>query len=296
VIRALPVPVFPGQLTTIDPFRHREPFVKLLSAIWHAEKAALDGFSLLQDPQFVRKSELFAKASRRLVQDEAKHLDDIAHIVELLDPGGGVRPPSAAAKKFWSEWRSGQLFVLPFKPSIAALFCLFSEGLGFAVLHNLVAICGDSEIREILEANVEDEKMHLQLSMTVLCNVLRSDPRGFQADFVVYAFGYGMLVKDAMREYRGYLTALGLDYDAFTACSIRFVTELLLTVVDEVGPRSLMWSAVDRATRSLWKYPAAVHLLYASSYLPAPPLAARLVHAWGAVDDRRSRREEARAS
>lgn len=279
-MRKLPTPSLPAATPSVDPYRHRAAYVQLLSAIWHAERAALEGFELLQDPAYVRNNELFARASRKLVADEAKHLEDIENIVRKLH-GGGILPPSQASEELWGEWRSGRRFALPFKPAVASLFCLFSEGLGYAVLYNLAEITIDPEIRRILLENVEDEKSHLRLSMIILRNSLRHDPAGFAADFVVYTAGYAMMVKDAMREYRPYLNELGLDYDAFTACSVRFVAELLLHVVQESGQRSVLWNVLDRCSAGLWRRPRMVRALYLASYLPEPPLARRFIRAWG---------------
>lgn len=278
--RMLPTPSLKLEMPRVDPYRHRVAYVQLLSAIWHAERGALDGFALLQDPHFVCKSEIFARASKKLVADEAKHLDDIEQIVAKLHDGG-ILPPSAAAEEVWPAWRSGAIFALPLKPAVASLFCLFSEGLGYAVLYNLAEITMDPEIRRVLQDNVEDEKSHLRLSMRVLRSSLEDDPAGFAADFAVHTLGYAMMVKDAMREYRAYLTDLGLDYDAFTACAIRFVADLLLRVVEETGQLSPLWRAVDWLTKELWRRPKLVKALYVASYLPEPPLARRLIRAWG---------------
>jgi hypothetical protein len=289
--RTLPTPSLTFEMPRVDPYRHRVAYVRLLSAIWHAERGALDGFALLQDPTFVRRSELFARASRKLVADEAKHLEDIEQIVAKLHDGG-ILPPSAAAKELWPAWRSGAIFALPLKPAVASLFCLFSEGLGYALLYNLAEITMDPEIGRVLQDNVEDEKSHLRLSMSILRSSLKDDPAGFAADFAVYTFGYGMMVKDAMREYRPYLVDLGLDYDAFVACSIRFVADLLLRVVEESGQASPLWGIVDRLTKQLWRRPGLVKALYAASFLPEPPFARRLVRAWGSRDRVNPAREE----
>lgn len=279
----LPTPSLTFEMPRVDPYRHRVAYVQLLSAIWHAERAALEGFALLQDPAYVRKSELFMRASRKLVADEAKHLEDIEQIIARLHDGG-LLPPSAAAEQMWPAWRSGAIFALPLKPAVASLFCLFSEGLGYALLYNLAQITVDPEIRRVLQDNVEDEKSHLRMSMTILRNSLKNDPAGFATDFAIYTFGYSMMVKDAMREYRAYLTDLGLDYDAFVACSIRFVADLLLRVVEESGQASPLWRVVDWLTKQLWQRPSFVKALYAASYLPEPPFARRLIRAWGNRD------------
>jgi rubrerythrin len=280
MLTPLPIPSLPHEAPPVDPYRHREPYVRLLSAIWHAERAAREGFELLQDPAYVRKSELLSRASQKLIADEAKHLRDIETIVGKLH-GGGILPPSLAAQELWSTWRTGAIFALPFKPVVASLFCLFSEGLGYAVLYNMAQITMDPEIRRLLLENVEDEKSHLRLSMTNLRDSLGRDSKGFAADFPVYTFGYGMMVKNGMREYRPYLAELGQDYNAFTACSLRFVAKLLLRVVEESGQSSRLCRLLDGLSAQLWRRPGLVKAVYAASYLPEPPLARRLIHAWG---------------
>lgn len=275
----LPMPRVSRPLPPVDPYRNRLGYVRVLSALYHAEAAALEGFSLLEDPTYVESSELFERAAQRLVADETKHLQDIARLIESVH-GAGVLPPTPSMQEFWTAWRSGRLFALPFKPSVAALFCLFSEGLGFAFLHNLAQATADPAIKQVLLANVEDEKMHLRLSLSILERALR-DESGFMADLTVYLVGYGLLARKAARQQRALLEDIGLDFHVIIGSSLSFVAELIDLALTRAGRQSHAWRTLHRATRWLGDNPRAVRVFHWSMYLPAPPLAHRAVYWWG---------------
>ena len=292
----LPEPRLAAPLSPVDPFRHREAYARLLAYLYHAEAAALEGFRLLTDPRYVEASDLFDKAARRLIADEAKHLDDVRDMLRRLGVDE-VPPPTDAERELWEGWRRGDLFPLPYKESVASLFCLFSEGLGYAFLHHLHAVTLDPEIKARLAQNLEDEQMHLRLSISVLERALARDP-DFIPDVAVNLAGYALLARRPMREIRGVLDDLGLDYRLIVASSIRFVFELFQIAVDRSGRAAPLWSLADRLTRALADHPDATEAIYAALHLPEPPLARRLVHAWGsrrlaarraaALHDRRS--------
>jgi len=275
----LPTPRVARPLPAVDPYRNREAYARVLSALYHAESAALEGFTLLEDPAYVESSELFAKACGRLVADETKHLQDIQGLVRKL-VNHDVEAPTPAMQEFWTAWRSGKLFVLPFKPSVAALFCLFSEGLGFAFLYNLAHATSDPEIRAVLLANVEDEKMHLRLSHSILERALQHES-GFLADCFVYLTGYGLLARKATRQQRALLEEIGLDFDVVVGSSLAFVVDLLDCVVGLPEWSAKGWRTAHRAARWLGESPTSMRVLHWSMYLPAPPFAAKAVHWWG---------------
>lgn len=275
----LPVPRVSRPLLPVDPYRNRLGYARVLSALYHAEAAALEGFSLLQDPAYVESSELFTRAARRLIADETKHLQDIEGLIQSIH-GSGVLPPTVAMQRFWTAWRSGRLFALPFKPSVAALFCLFSEGLGFAFLYNLAQATLDPEIKRVLLSNVEDEKMHLRLSLSILERALREET-GFLADLTVYLVGYGLLARKAARQQRALLEDIGLDFHVIVGSSLRFVAELLDLALTGAGRQSPAWRALHRAVDWLADNPRAVQVFHWSMYLPAPPLVDRAVYWWG---------------
>lgn len=275
----LPEPRLARPLPPCDPFRHRAAYIRMLSYLYHAEAAALAGFELLTDPRYVEKSDLFDKAAPRLVTDEAKHLEDVRWMLARLG-ADEIPPPTAAERELWEGWRRGDLFVLPYKPSIASLFCLFSEGLGYAFLHHLHAVTLDPPIKARLAANLADEQMHLRLSISVLQRALERDP-DFVADFLVYFSGYTLLARQPLREIRAVLNELGLDFEVVVASSVRFVYELFEVALARAGQRGRVWSVADRLTRLIAEHPHAVRLIHASMYLPEPPLARRLVYGWG---------------
>jgi hypothetical protein len=279
----LPEPRLSTPLSPVDPYRHRRAFVELLSGLYHAEAAALEGFSLLSDPRYVQAHELFAKASRKLVADEQKHLEDFERIIASLTDRG-VAPPTPAAARFWTAWRSGKLFALPFKPAVASLFCLFSEGLGYAPLYHLADVTTDAEIRAALRENVIDEQAHLRLSIHILQQSLERDPNGFVADFLVYGVGYALLAKDAVRESRPIVEEVGLDFEAVFASSIEFVSDLLMIVADQSGHCAKLFGAFQRFARLLSRSSTAASAAFASTYLPEPPMARSFVHTWGRFD------------
>lgn len=275
----LPEPRIPANLQPCDPFRHRDAYVRMLSYLYHAEAAALAGFELLTDPRYVEKSDLFDKAARRLVDDERKHLEDVEWMLRRLGVDE-VPPPTAAERELWEGWRRGDLFALPYKASIASLFCLFSEGLGYAFLHTFHAVTLDPQIKARLAQNLEDEQMHLRLSITVLQRALARDP-DFVPDFLVYLSGYVLLARQPLREIRGVMEELGMDYDQLVASSVRFVYELFEIARARSGRQGAVWSLADRLTQVIADRPASMRLLHAAMYLPEPPLARRLIHRWG---------------
>lgn len=284
----LPVPRLARELPQCDPFRHRAAYVRMLSYLYHAEAAALEGFKLLTDPRYVEGNDLFEKAAVRLVDDEARHLDDVRDMLRRLG-ADTVPPPTDAERELWEGWRRGDLLVLPYRASIASLFCLFSEGLGYAFLHHLHAVTLDPEIKARLATNLADEQMHLRLSITMLQRALERD-RGFVSDFLVNLSGYVLLARRPLREIRAVLDDLGLDFELTTASSIRFVFELLQTALVRAGRQGdVVWTVLDRATRFLAAHPRSIGLLHAAMYLPEPPLARRAIHRWGLL--RRSARE-----
>jgi hypothetical protein len=280
MMQTLPTPILARPLEPVDPYRHRDAFVRLLSVLYHAEAAAMEGFKLLCDPRYVQKSEMFVKTSRRLVEDEARHLSDLEELVRELG-APGILPPDPSAAEFWGAWRAGDVLALPFKPAVASLFCLFSEGLGYAILYHLAELTSAPNVRAKLRSNVEDETMHLRLSMAVLRKALEHDPHGFLADFLVYVAGYCLMAKRFTREHRDVLDELGLDYSVMVGSSARFLLELLALVVGDEGPGAPVWRALYRGGRLLGEHPLAVDALYATMFLPEPPFGRHLVYAWG---------------
>lgn len=277
---SLPTPKVASPLPPVDPYRHKKAYHRLLSMLFHAEKAALEGFELLTDPLFVEHHPLFAKAAAKLVADEEKHLADIEELLVRLD-AGPLLPPSDTEREFWTAWRSGELFALPFKPSVASLFCLFSEGLGYAVLYHLAETTTDPWIKARLWDNVEDEKSHLRLSITVLSRTLAEDPNGFAADAAMYMMGYALIAKKAIREMRPLLDDVGLDFNLVMGSSFAFVADLLQIVVQRTGHAGKGWDAMVRVARFFQEHPTTMDLAYASTYLPHPKVVTRAVYAWG---------------
>ena len=273
----MPTPVLVRPRQPIDPYRQREPYVRLLSALFHAEAAAMDGFRLLNDPAFVQPHPMFAKASRKLIADEAKHLDDVRSIVKKLGVPDVV-PPSESERDFWIAWRSGTTFALPLKASVASLFCLFSEGLGYGVLYHLAEATTDPEIRALLADNVEDEKMHIQLSISVLRRAVEADRAAFLQDFIVYGLGYFLMAKRPIREHRDLFEALGFDFGEVLASSIGFVGDLVRLVTDEQPSRA--WDLVHRALQ-IGGRPRVADAITAAMHVPLPRIVDRMILAYG---------------
>ncbi|WP_394821266.1 hypothetical protein [Pendulispora albinea] len=274
----------------IDPYRHRRSYVALISNLYHAEAAALEGFRLLNDPRYVESSEIFAKASKKLVEDEQKHLEDMECIVRKLGAGGIVDPPEHT-RAFWTGWRSGRMFALPFKPAVASMFCLFSEGLGYGFLYLLAEATSDPEIRAMLQSNVRDEEAHVRLSVSVLRRAQVEDPR-FMADFLVHVYGYGLNARKAIREHLDLFDDLGLDFGVLLGSTLRFLFELIDRVFDEEQRRSPLWQAAGRFMAMLDDYPDMARLIQLGMYLPTPPGSASAVYAWGRMRQRGRREHE----
>jgi hypothetical protein len=276
---SLPTPRSARPLPKIDPFRDRAAYARLLTSIYHAEAAALTGFRLLTDPRYVEPSDLFDKAARKLIEDEEKHLADVAELLGRLGVSE-IQPPSPAELELWEGWRRGDLFALPYKANIASLFCLFSEGLGFSILHTLHASTLDPAMKAALGRNLDDEEMHLRLSITVLERALKRDP-DFLADFMVYLSGYALLARKPLREMRPVLEDLGFDFDEAVGSAVRFVFELLQIAITRAGQQAPVWLVADRVTRVLAERPEVARALHWSMFLPEPPLARRAVYLWG---------------
>lgn len=289
--KTLPVPRLARPLRPVDPYRNRAAYLRVLSLLYHAEAAAMEGFALLDDPAYVQGHELFAKISRRLVEDEARHLKDIEALVAKLS-SDGVPPPTPAEAEFWTAWRSGTLFALPYKPAVAALFCLFSEGLGFAFLYHLAEATSDPEFKAALWSNVEDEKTHLRLSLTVLKRAISQDKGSLLVDFVIYLMGYGLVARRPLREQRAMLDELGVDYDVMVGSSLRFVCELMQLVIDEESDPRLN-HLLSRLAVVFGTQPQAVRAMHLAMYLPEPPGVRRLVYGWGRLSQVLDRRRGA---
>lgn len=275
----LPTPQLARPLAPIDPHRRPTAYHRMLSVLYHAEAAAMEGFALLTNPAYVARCDLFDKASRRLIEDEQKHLDDIVALVQALGYDT-VLPPSAAEAEFWVAWRAGDRFALPYKPSVAALFCLLSEGLGYALLHHLAELTTDPDFKARLRQNVVDEQVHLHLSLSVLGRALAAAPTALLPDVIVYGFGYALAARLALREQRALLDGLGLDFDVVVGSAVRFVVELLMLAVKDAGLYDARWQVLERAGHTLGERPALVRALHWSMFLPEPPLGRRLVYGW----------------
>lgn len=276
----LPTPQTAAPLPLIDPYRNRPAYLRVLSLLYHAESAALVGFRLLNDERFVQANDLFAKSSALLIADESRHIADIEHLVELLGVGG-IQPPSPEEAEFWTAWRRGDLFALPYKPSVAALFCLFSEGLGYAFLYNLAQATSDPEFKAVLLANVEDEKAHLRLSLTILRRALERQKGALLADFLVYMAGYVLIARAPVQAQRTTVEALGLSFELIAGSSFHFVFELLKLVVAETGQDSATWRLLGRLSQVALERPRLLRTLFLGARLPEPPLVRRAVWGWG---------------
>jgi rubrerythrin len=281
----IPVPQVARPRTPIDPYRHRDAFIQMLSSLYHAEAAAMEGFLLLTNPLYVQANELFTKASQRLVADERKHLADIERMIRMLG-GSGILPPSPAEARFWNAWRSGELFALPFRSSTAAAFCLFSEGLGYAFLYNLAQATADPEIREMLMENVVDEQVHLRLSLSVLRRTMAHE-RDILTDFLIHLYGYALIAREPMREQRALLESLGLDFDVLVGSSIRFLFDLLGIALSERGEVSPAWRQLRGLAQLLGERPEATRILHWLMFLPEVPLSRQAVFGWGRLNLRR---------
>jgi hypothetical protein len=273
----LPVPASPRAQRPIDPYRNPVAFQRVLSELHHAENAALEGFRLLADPAMVDGNHVYRRALRVLIRDEAKHIVDIEQMIDLLGVEGGVLPPSPATARFWREWRDGKVFAFPLKQSVAALFCLLSEGIGFVALHSLAQAVTDPALRARLQANVEDEKMHVRLSLHILGQAL-AEERSSTKELMLYAMTYGLMARKALRAHRATAEAIGLDFDALVSTSMRFLRDLFVEVFERAG-RWRTAAFLRRLPRVLWSTKLA-RLVYYGLYLPEPPLLRRVSYVW----------------
>lgn len=281
----LPVPVI-DRMPLIDPYRDRTSYRRFLSELYHAEAAAMHGFALMTDPKFVQSSEIFKKASTKLVADEQSHLKDIEQMIALLEDGG-LLPADETTQEFWGAWYSGRIYALPLPPSIAAMLVLFAEGLGYSILYNLAHATLDPAIRALLFSNLKDEEGHLRISMTVLKRALEREPN-FALDFSIYAFGFALLARKPARKQRPVFEAVGFDFNDLFGGGLRFVRDLFISVLHSLNrtkaARVLLSPVSDFICSA-----QGIRLLFPLSYVPDPPLARQAVLAWGKASAWKSR-------
>ncbi len=276
----VPIPKVASPFPAIDPVAHREPFIRILSELFHAEKAALEGFKLLADPSFVREPELFRGARSMLVRDEQLHLDDIEEIIRMLG-ADGVLPNTGTSRELWETYRNGTLFALPYRSSVAAILCLYSEGLGYAVLHHLAQATTHPEIKQKLERNLCDEENHLRVSIATLRRTLKEEGELLVAlDLIVHTCGFVLLARAPIREQKAVFAQLGWDLHELQASCFRFVTELLALAMDEAGYTIRgrnYWAVLG----DLLLNRTSMRLAHAMTSFPEPPLARRAIFTWG---------------
>jgi len=278
----LPVPDF-HPLPLIDPYRDRTTYRRFLSELYHAERAAMEGFALLSNPDYVQESDIFIGASRKLVADERAHLADLEEMIALLDDGGGgVLPADPISEQFWSFWNSGEVFALPMRPAVAAMLILFAEGLGYAVLYNLTRATLDPKMRALLESNVKDEQGHLRVSMTVLRRALTREP-DFALDFAVHGLGFALCARHPARSQRPVFEGVGMDFNALFACGLAFVRDLFAIVLRDLG-REAEARRLEGTIGNFLCSARGMKLLYPLTFLPDPPLAKRLILGYGKLD------------
>ena len=79
---------------------------------------------------------------------------------------------------------SRRRFALPLKSAVAALFCMMSEGLGYAFLAHLRDATADAGFKQLIAEHVDDEANHLRVSMTVLRRSLEKESAGVLIDLI----------------------------------------------------------------------------------------------------------------
>jgi hypothetical protein len=278
-------------LPSIDPYRDRTTYRRFLSELYHAEKAAMEGFALLSNPAYVQSSDIFIGASRKLVADERAHLVDIEAMIALLDDeGGGILPADPITEKFWSFWNSGEVFALPMRPAVAAMLILFSEGLGYSVLYNLAQATLDPKMKALLDSNVKDEQGHLRVSMTVLRRALKREP-DFALDFAVHGLGFALSARHPARNQRPVFEGVGMDFNALFACGLRFVRDLFAIVLRDLG-REAEAQRLEGVLGNFLCSPRGIRALYPLTFLPDPPLAKKLILGYGKLDQWLSARKK----
>ena len=251
----IPDPVARGSMPSVDPYADREGFHHIVSELYRAELAALEGFSLLCEPKYVESNDIFRKAMHRLVEEEAEHADYYYDMIRKIGYEE-MMPPHPEAEKFWTGWREGKVFSLPLSAPVAALFCLLSEGLGYAFLYHVGVACTDPEMRAMFMDHLEDEKSHLRMSMSVLEKSLRSD-EGRELDLLVHAYAYFVRANKAVKHQRPLMERLGFDYFAMVASSMDFVLELLQRVYEKSG-RGMPAPSMFQRLRDISASPRAV--------------------------------------
>lgn len=281
----LPTPQVARPISLIDPYRHSGAYIRILSSIYHAEAAALQWFMSLRDPRYVEETDLFARASARLATDEQRHLRDIEDMLRLLGAQGPL-PPSPAEARFWQSWRSGRLFALPLRANTAAALCLFTEGMGYALIYHLAHATADPALRALLMENLADEQVHLRLSLSILRRALRHE-RGLLADLAVHLYGFLMAARDPLREQRAIIETFGLDYDVLIGSSLRFLADLFALVIEGSDHDGPLWRGFHAAATLLGERPAAVRLVQLFLFFPEPPLSRKAVYSWGRLNRRR---------
>lgn len=281
----LPTPRLAGQLPIVDPYRDRIAYWNLISELYRAELAALEGFGLLADPRFVQADPIFLRAMEYLVEDESRHAK---YYDVMLDRLGfaEMAPVSDRSEWFWTEYRSGKRFFLPLKAGVAALFCMLSEGLGYAFLAHLRDATVDAEFKRLIAEHVDDEANHLRVSMTVMQRVLKNESVEALIDLLPHLVGYFLMARVPARAALPTAERLGFDVMDLASSSLRFVRDMILIVLEDGGFIGRAGPLLRRMTDPMLSRQV-LRVAYTASGLPEPPLFWRGLVALGRARQRR---------
>jgi hypothetical protein len=277
-------PTLSRPVPAIDPHQRPRACMDMFAILYHAEKAAMEAFDRLGDPRIVENCQIFIQAQPLLVAQEEAHVRDIEEIIRAL---GGYEIPAAPPGfvDLWSLEHSRRKLVFPLRARVAALYTLIAESLGYAYLYVLTDAIGgrDQAIAARLQANVDDEKNHIQVSMAVLREALAPASKLASLELALHLPAFLLLSRKAARTMLVSLGEVGFDPYVVAGSSLAFTCGLLQDVVQETSGRSAgfhvlrMVSHVIASPRCLRVFAMAIHLPEPPLFWPAFRAALRLI-------------------
>jgi hypothetical protein len=266
----IPVPIRP--VPPVNPHHTREAFVGVLAILYHAERAAMEAFGRLGDPNVVEKCEIFISVQPLLMADEERHVRDMEALIATLGVSG-IPPAPKGFYDLWDVEQSRRKLLFPMRARVAALFTFLAESLGYACLYQLAHATetADEQFASLLRANVEDEKRHIQVSVDVLRSAL-ADSNGLASlDLALHLCAFLLMSREAARTMLSNLAQAGFDPYVMAGSSVRFTYSLLQDVVEQgCGPTtgSRLLGLLTRMAAS----PSLVRIFAAAARLPELPL------------------------
>ena len=268
----IPVPVTVRPLAPIDPEQNRAACIDMLVILYHAERAALEAFERLGDSRVVENSEIILRARPMLMAEEEEHARDCEEMIRTLG-GDSIPPAPPGFDELWDIEQSRRKLLFPLPARVAALFTLIAESLGYAYLYHLARATRQAnyQLSSRLDANVEAERRHIEISMDVLRSALRGTNRMADFELALHLPAFFLLSRRAAKTMMASMAEIGFDPYVIAASSLQFTCGLLQSVVEETSGRGPRTRALALAA-GVMASPRWMRLLATAIRMPEPPL------------------------